>query len=296
MILLNCDNNPIKISNPDKLLWPELGIKKIDYINHLIALAPYILKHAKDKLLTVIRYPDGIDGKAFFQKHMSAYTPNWVEAIVEGNEKFINLNSLSTLIWLGSLGALEFHVTFNIIQQPDHPSSIVFDLDPSAGQDFEDVTYTALLIKDTLDSLGITSLPKISGASGIQIYIPVASRYTYEEARLINEFFGSYFSNTYSKYITIERIVNKRDHKIYFDYLQMWRKKSIISGYSPRATKYASVSTPITWDILKKGCHPRDFTLFNIVDYIKEKGDLFEILFNTHTAQNLDFILDKIKK
>jgi bifunctional non-homologous end joining protein LigD len=219
-----------------------------------------------------------------------------VDHIRKNKEKYIILNTLPVLVWLGNQAALEFHATFNRIAHPNNPEAIVFDLDPSEGQNFEDVAHAALLIRDTLSSLQITSFPKTSGASGLQIYIPVGHRYTYEQARNINGFFGSYFSSKYPHFFTIERTVNKRGRKIYFDYLQMWSNKTIISPYSPRAVDTAAVSTPITWKELEKGCRPEDFTLLNIHSRLKQKGDLFNNLYIPESYQNLSFILENISE
>lgn len=293
MLILRLEEKEIKVSNPDKPLWPESGIKKIDYLYHLMDMAPFILKHTKDHPLTVIRYPHGIHGDSFFQKHLPSYTPAWVDYITIKEKKYINLNSMPTLLWLGNQAALEYHITFNTYQKPDYPSSIVFDLDPAQGQNFKDVVTAALLIKDTLDTLGIKSFPKTSGASGIQIYIPTCEQYTYEEARHINHFFGAYFSQKYPNHFTIERSVANRGQKIYFDYLQMWRGKTIISAYSPRAVPSAAVSTPITWKELEAGCHPNDFTLLNIKNRLNRLGDIFDFS-GVDMYQNLSLILENL--
>lgn len=293
-MILRYEDKEIKISNPNKYFWPELNIKKIDYIYHLIHLSSFILKYTRNKPLTVIRYPDGIHGKSFFQKHLPSYAPQWISTFQAKEKKHILLNNLPTLIWLGNQGALEFHIPFNAIDAPHNPSSIVFDLDPSEGQSFEDVARAALLIKNTLSDLNIKCFIKTSGASGVQIYIPIGHQYTYDQARDINHFFASYFVSKYPHCFTIERSVNKRGKKIYFDYLQMWYNKTIISPYSPRAVKTAAVSTPITWNELKKGCTPKDFTLLNIQERLKKRKDLF---FNLKEyPQDLSVILENLNK
>ncbi|WDV47825.1 non-homologous end-joining DNA ligase [Clostridiaceae bacterium M8S5] len=273
----------IDITNPEKLLWPKLGIKKIDYINFLYKLSPYILKYSKNRALTVIRYPDGVDGKSFYQKNLPKYAPDWVKH---------SLDNINILMWMGNQAALEFHTSFNTLDEINNPSSLVFDLDPSKGQTFNQVVEVALLIHETLEKLKVKSYVKTSGATGLQIYIPVGGKYSYEEARSINEFFGVYFSKVYSNKITIERLVKNRNKKLYFDYLQMYRGKTIISPYSPRAVENAPISTPISWDELHKGINPTDFNMLNIIDRLNKIGDLFD---STDTEiQDLDFILKAI--
>ncbi len=291
MGIINIDGHEVKITNPEKILWRELGIRKIDYIQKLIELAPYIISHAENRLLTTIRYPDGVNGKSFYQKNLPNHTPAWVDRHSWKETDYINLNHLATLVWLGNQAALELHTSFNLTQKEEYPTSLVFDLDPSKGQIFNDVIEVALLIHDTLISLEIKSFVKTSGATGLQIYIPLGGRYDYNTARKMNKFFASYFEQKYPKLITIERTVSKRNKKLYFDYLQMWQGKTIITAYSPRATANATVSMPIQWDELKKGIKPEDFTLLNVIDKIKEKGDLFEPLNNRAYNQHLGHLL-----
>ncbi len=291
---INIDGHDVKITNPEKVLWTELGIRKIDYIKKLIELAPYLIPHTENRLLTTIRYPDGVNGKSFYQKNMPDYTPAWIEREQWKEIEYINLNHLATLVWLGNQAALELHTSFHLIQKEKNPTSLVFDLDPSSGQTFSDVIEVALLIYDTLKSLEIKSYIKTSGATGLQIYIPVGGRYNYGTARKINTFFATYFQQKYPKYITIERIVSKRAQKLYFDYLQMWHGKTIISAYSPRATEKATISMPIAWDELQTGIKPDDFTLLNAIERLKEKGDLFEPLNNNGYNPHLDALIKSL--
>lgn len=289
--IITIEGKKLKFSNPEKPLWPKAGIRKIDYLARMMELAPYILPHSRDRLLTAIRYPHGVGGKSFFQKNAPEHTPEWVNTHLWNGVAYILLDSLPTLAWLVNLAVLEFHTSFNTWQRENHPTAIVFDLDPSEGQRFEDVAEVALLVKETLDSLSITSYIKTSGATGLQIYIPVGGRYDYEEARQINAFFGEYFSQKYSQKITIERMIEKRGAKVYFDYLQMWQGKTIAMVYTPRATETANVSMPIQWDELKRGIRPEDFTLNNAFERLKKKGDLFAPLLEDSAQESLDSLL-----
>lgn len=263
----------LSLSNPEKLLFPEAGITKLDYISALIDLAPYLLPYTSDRILTAIRYPHGVHEPSFYQRHLPQKTPDWVETIERDGEVFINLNRADTLAWLGNLAVLEFHTPF-CTEMEGMLRSLVFDLDPSEGQTFADAAECALLVYDTLQSLGIPSLVKTSGASGLQIYIPTAPK-SFEQGRRINEFFAQYFAAKYPEKITIERLVKNRGKKLYFDYLQMGPGKSIITPYSPRAVSCAAVAMPVEWPELKAGLTPCDFTLHTVLERLKQKGDLF---------------------
>ncbi len=289
--ILQVEGYDVRISNPEKYLWPELGIRKVDYISHLIKLAPYIIPYSSNRILTTIRYPDGIYGKFFYQKSIPNYAPDWISRIPWNKTPYIVLNSLPTLVWLGNQAALELHTAFNSYLKEDYPTFLVFDLDPSEGQIFDEVVRAALLVNETLEGLGIKSWVKTSGATGLQMYIPTGEKYDYTRARKINSFFGKYFSQKFPDLFTIERVVNKRGRKLYFDYLQMWHGKSITAPYSPRATKWATVSTPVEWNELKKGLTPQNFTLLNIIERLNKKGDIFKEMLNVESMQNLNHIL-----
>jgi bifunctional non-homologous end joining protein LigD len=288
---IEVEGKQISITNPEKLLWPEAGIRKIDYLKTLAELAPFMLPYTTDRALTSIRYPHGVGDKSFYQKRPPAKSPEWVSVVDIEGDTFINLNSLPTLLWLGNLAVIEFHTPFCMFTD-GLLHSLVFDLDPSEGQTFEDAAACALRVHETLVSLGIESLVKTSGASGMQIYIP-SGKLTFEQGRGINEFFGKYFAEKYPDMMTIERQVNKRGKKLYFDYLQMYRGKNIVSVYSPRAVACGAVSMPVTWDELAAGIQPCDFTLKNAAERIKAKGDMFEILLHDNTNSPA---LDEIMK
>ncbi|OEF99063.1 DNA polymerase domain-containing protein [Vulcanibacillus modesticaldus] len=292
---ITIDGYSVRITNPFKLMWPEVGIRKLDYIEILIKLTPYIIPHSKDRLLTTIRFPNGVNGKYFFQKNVPDYAPEWVHKYRKKDVCYMLLNSSAELAWLGNQAALEFHTTFNKRQKDGFPSALVFDLDPSEGQTFDQVTEVALIIYETLQSLKIKSWVKTSGATGLQIYIPIGEKYDYELARKINHFFASYFSQKYPDKISMERMVHKRENKIYFDYLQMWHGKTIVTVYSPRATKGATVSMPIEWEELKKGIKPEDFHLLNVFERLSNKGDLFAPMIDERYIQNLDPIITHLK-
>jgi len=273
MSTVTVQGSAVSISHPEKVLFPNTGMTKEEYIGALALLAPYLLPHTTGQPLTAIRYPHGVGDEFFYQKRPPKGTPGWVSTTTDGSgDTFINLDSLKTLMWLGNSAALEFHVPF--CNQGGMLTSLVFDLDPSEGQTFEDVTACALSVFDTMKELGVTCYAKTSGASGLQIYIPTR-RMTFEEGRTINAFFGRYFQAKHPDTVTVERLVKNRGRRLYFDYLQMGHGKSIISVYSPRAVPCGAVSMPVTWDELEKGAKPCDFTLGNAAERLKKTGDLF---------------------
>lgn len=273
MSSLMVQGKKINISNPEKLLWSNISITKADYIKILIEIAPYLIPYTKDKALTILRYPDGVDKKFFYQKKPPKNTPEWVDTIILEKDVFINLNSLPTLVWLGNMAAIEFHTPFHKYSE-EKLTALVFDLDPAEGQTFNHAVECALKIYQTLTTLGVTCYVKTSGATGLQIFIPTR-KYTFEQGKKINTFFAKYFVEKFPSLMTIERLIKNREGKLYFDYLQMSKGKNIISVYSPRAVPCGAVSMPVTWEELEKGITPCDFNITNAANRLNNKGDLF---------------------
>ncbi len=294
-IKVEIENKIIKVTNPDKLFWPEANITKLEFIETMTKLAPFVVRYAKNRMLTSIRYPHGIGDKSFFQKEKPVNTPDWVKTVMFNGKNYIALNSAATLVWLCTQAALELHTSFNVHEKPDHPSSLVFDLDPDEGNTFEDVAEIAASIYETLKALGIEAFIKTSGATGLQIFIPTGARYNYDTARMLNEFFAEYFAHKHSNKVTIERMKKNREGKLYFDWLQMWTGKSMITAYSARAVKSAAVSTPIEWSELGK-IRPEMFTLKNIAARLEQKGDLFEPMLKSDNKNQLEEILKQLNK
>ncbi|WP_044641523.1 non-homologous end-joining DNA ligase [Risungbinella massiliensis] len=288
--IVQIEGKEIRFSNPDKVLFPEIGLTKWEMMIQALTLAPALLSFSKNRSLTTIRYPDGVGKKSFYQKNVPAYAPDFVSVHTDEDIQYIELDSTATYVWLLNLASLEYHVSFHQLSRPDYPRELVFDLDPSVP-DFEKVIEVASATREVLKSIGLDGIAKTSGASGIQIYVPIEAKWTFEETRKINHFIGSYLAQKYPKLVSIERRVKDRGDKVYFDYLQHYRSKTLIAPYSPRATAMATVSAPVTWEELGKGIHPTDFTLLNMPDRLQQKGDLFQVFYQNHTY-SLDPIFD----
>jgi len=287
---IRVEGKELTISNPDKMMYPDDGITKWSYLLHLTRLAPWMLPHCRGRWLTTIRFPDGVHGKSFYQKNVPSHAPEWVRTDTWNEVEYILLEDAATLAWLANLACLEFHLSFDRVDAPDMPPELVFDLDPSAPP-FEKVVEVAFYTKEVLDGMGLSSYVKTSGATGLQVYVPIHRRYTFEETRKVSRFVAMYLAQKYPRLITIERTVKNRGDKVYFDYLQHWRGKSLIAPYSPRARKGAPVSTPLTWEELNQGIRPEQFTLATIHGRLAEKGDLFAGLLAEDSRHDLTDIL-----
>jgi bifunctional non-homologous end joining protein LigD len=286
---INIEGQEITLSNPDKLLWPELGITKLQYMQKLIMLAPYLLPYCQNRYLTTIRYPNGIDGKSFYQKNIPPTAPVFVNSAQKDSVNYVMLDSLSTLLWLGNLAALEFHTSFEYVGG-EEPAEWVLDIDPSVENEPRLMEAIAI-IGDTLTSLGVNSIPKTSGATGVQIIIPIKRGHTFEQLRRIGQFLGEFLTEKYPGLFTIERLIKNRGSKIYIDYVQHSAGKSLSAPYTPRARKLATVSTPLLWTEVKMNVDLRLFNLLTIEERLKKHGDLIAKV----EKQDLSSIVNGIK-
>jgi len=263
----------LTISNPGKLLWPEKGITKAIFLERLAALSPWLMNYCRDRYLTTIRFPDGVHGKSFYQKNCPQPAPPFVQTDSTEGISYVRADSLQTLLWLGNLACLEFHASFDRLSDPDHPSEWVLDLDPSQEEEPR-IMEAAWLVGEMLQSLGIQSVPKTSGATGIQIIIPLVPELTFDELRTIGAFVGHYLADKYPQLFTVERLKKNRGTLIYVDYLQHYKGKTIIAPYSPRARQTAAVATPLYWEEVKKNTAIADYNLLNIMERLQQTGDL----------------------
>lgn len=282
----------LKVTNPHKIMWPEKGITKAVYITYLMEMAEWILPYMQNRCLTVIRFPDGVEGESFYQKNVPSHAPDWIKTGRWKNTSYILCNDRQTLAWLGNLAALEFHIPFNRIEKEDIPTSLVFDLDPSVPG-FPRVCEAALSLRDALQDLALESLVKTSGATGLQVYVPLLWKYTYEDVRSVSRFISTYLVQKRPDLYTVERLIKNRGEKLYIDYVQQAPGKTLPVPYTLRARFLPTVSTPVSWQEVEEGMTPEEFTIEKIPARLQEKGDLFLPLHREGT-QSLDEVLEFI--
>ncbi|MCM3728607.1 non-homologous end-joining DNA ligase [Neobacillus cucumis] len=290
------DGMRIEITHPDKIIWEEQNITKWDYIQYLLDVSPYLIEHAKQRLLMIWIYPYGINGKKIEKRSVPQTAPEWVTSAFYKEKERMLLNDKSTLVWAANYGAIEFHVPFDRHDKPDYPMEIVFDLDPSNNNSFNLVLEVSIKLKELLKTLGLISVPRTSGSSGMQIFVPIQPDYSFEETRKINAFIANYFAQNMPQQITLERVVSKRGEKLYFDYLQLWRGRTMPVVYSARAKSRATVATPLTWEEVEAGIKPTDFNILSVRRRIQDKGDLFKVVTTEKHNQSLNDILRFIEK
>ncbi len=310
-LTVTIEGQRVSFSNLDKALWPEhesqRALTKRDLLLYLTKVSPLLLPHLKDRPLSLNRFPNGITGQHFFQKHYNP-VPAFVDRVTlsaqgQPDREYLLCNNLATLLWLGQIADLEIHTWFSrtvtgpdlaadIGSDPDtivnYPDFIIFDLDPyiysgeEKGGDepelnrraFRKTCEVARQLKETLDRLKFPSFIKTSGRTGLHIFLPIERGLDFRATRAAAETFSKHLLQQNPSGITTEWSVEKRRGKIFLDHNQNVRGKTLASVYSPRPSPEASVSVPLGWDELEK-IYPTDFTILNACDRFEKTGDIW---------------------
>jgi bifunctional non-homologous end joining protein LigD len=293
----------LKLSNLDKVFWPEERITKGDLLAYYRAVAPVLLPHIRDRPFTLKRYPDGIEGAHFFQKDAPKHMPDWIptrEFEVSTREtprrrrriRVPLVNDELALLWMVNMGCIDLNTWYSRVDKPDRPDFVLFDLDPAADAGFPEVVQVALLVKEVLDALGLDAFAKTSGSDGIHVLVPVERRHTYDETREFAEIVAGTLARTHQGLVTTEWTKAKR-RGVLIDANQNGEGKTIASVYSVRPRPGAPVSTPLRWEEVREGLDPLAFTMDGVLARIDRHGDLFEGVLSTR--QRLGAALESIR-
>lgn len=274
---IHINQHQLPVKNLSKIFWPEEGFTKADLMKYYTEIWPYLAPHLTDRPVSLVRYPEGITGNFFYQKDVPA-PPPWVETLpFASDERIVNyalINNLETLIWSINLGCIEVHPWLSTKQNLGNPTYIIFDLDPMEPAVFSDTVKIALLIKLLLKELSLQSFPKVSGATGIHIYLPISPKYSFHQTSNFVKKMGEVIIKTFPQLATNERKVADRTGKVYIDHLQNLKGKTIASVYSIRPLPGAPASLPVSWEELPD-CHPAMFTMKTVRNRLQKVGDLF---------------------
>jgi len=281
----------VQLTHLDKVYWPSDGHTKRDLIDYYVAIAPYLLPHLKDRPLSLVRFPGGTGEKGFYQKDAPLGAPEWVRlAPIRSKEKdsyinFILCDNVETLVWMANSGVVEINPWMSRYQSPDCPDFAIFDIDPSEGTTWEDVKVVAHMVKSLLDQWKLVGFPKVSGATGLHIYVPVEPRYTYQEVSVFVKHGAQFILQAYPEKVTLERKVKDRTGRVYIDYPQNARGQTISAVYGVRATPGAPVSMPVTWDEIDR-VTPKSWNIKTAPQRARVAGDLFNQVLTT--KQDID--------
>jgi bifunctional non-homologous end joining protein LigD len=273
----------LRVSNLDKVFWPDEGITKGDLLAYYRDVAEVLVPHLRRRPFTMKRYPDGWKGKNFFQKQAPSHMPSWIEraplpaSTREGETKIIDyalIDDELALLWAVNMGCIDMHVWSSRVDKPERPDWVMFDLDPAEGATFEDVVTVARLVKDTLDLVELESYPKTSGSRGIHILVPVARRHTFGDARDFASIIAGALARAHPGLVTTEWARKKRVG-VLLDANQNRPGATNASVYSVRPRAGAPVSTPLRWEEVVPGLDLAAFTTEVVLDRVARDGDLF---------------------
>lgn len=276
----------ITVSNLEKVLYPEGKFTKFQVIEYYVNVGRFLLPHFKNRPVTLVRFPDGVLGKSFYEKQAPKFTPDWIKTfpVPRSEGGFINyilINDLPTLAWVANLAALELHPFLHRAPRIEKPTVLVFDLDPGEGSSILTCIEVAFLVCSTLDRVGLKCFPKVSGSKGLQIYIPLNSRTTYEVTNTFARAVADLLAREHPKLIVAQMAKNLRRGKVFIDWSQNTQSKTTVGVYSLRAKRERPlVSMPVTWEELEKASRKTDVEALSFepkpaLERLEKLGDLF---------------------
>ena len=277
----------LKLSNLEKVLYPKVGFTKAQVIDYYIRIAPVLLPHLKNRPLTMKRYPDGVDGMYFYEKACPKHRPEWVTTAPiwsSGRNEYINFclaQDLPTLVWAANLADLELHTSLSYAKDILQPSMLVFDLDPGEPANIVQCCDVGLWVREIFAQLGLESFPKTSGSKGLQVYVPLNTKTSYDETKPFAHAIARLLEEQHPDKVVSDMKKTLRVGKVFVDWSQNDDHKTTINVYSLRAKERPTVSTPVTWKEVEQCLKKRDadmlvFTSDQTLERVNKMGDIFE--------------------
>jgi bifunctional non-homologous end joining protein LigD len=284
--IVDVDGRKLKLSNLDKVLYPAAGFTKGQVIDYVVRIAPVLVLHLAGRPLTMKRYPEGVDHEYFFEKNAPMHRPEWVKTTPiwsESNHRTVNYilaNDLATLVWIANLASLELHPSLSLAAHIETPTMIVFDLDPGPPANIVQCAQVALWVRAIFDHFGLQTFPKTSGSKGMQIYIPLNTKTTYEQTKSFAHAIARLLEQEHPELVVSDMKKAIRTNRVFVDWSQNDQHKTTIAVYSLRARERPSVSTPITWEEVEQTLKKRDaerlvFEATDVLKRVEKMGDLF---------------------
>jgi bifunctional non-homologous end joining protein LigD len=283
---LQVGERELAVSNLDKVLYPATGFTKGDLIDAYADLAEVLLPHLRGRPVTLKRYPDGVEGKFFYEKRSPKHRPDWVATArlpsdsAKGEIDYTLIEDLPTLVWAANLADIELHVALAHADDQDHPESLVFDLDPGAPADVLTCADVALRIRALFTQLGLDCYAKTSGSKGIHLHAPLNGTATFAESRPFAKALAETFEARFPDEVISRQTRSKREGKVLIDWSQNDPHKTTASVYSVRARERPTASTPVEWEELEAAVEAKDagaldFTVEELRARVAAKGDLY---------------------
>lgn len=283
---LKVGGKKVTVTNLSKVLYPETGFTKGDLIQYYIDVSPALLPHLKNRPVTLKRYPDGVEGFFFYERHCPDHRPAWVktaraERHSEGGPvDYCVFGDLPALVWAANLADIELHAFLHRGSSTNRPAAVAFDLDPGPPADIIHCCRVALWMKEIFDALGLQSFAKTSGSKGMQVYVPLNTAVTYEKTKTFSKTIAQYLEREHPREVVSKMQKSLRKGKVLIDWSQNDDHKTTVCVYSLRAKSHPTVSTPLQWREVELALKKKDakrlvFETGDVLKRIKKHGDLF---------------------
>lgn len=273
----------LSISNLDKVMYPVTGFTKSQVINYYARIAPAMLPHISGRCMTLRRWPNGVNGKSFFEKRCPGHRPDWVLTALgpgdgDSGIDYCTIEEPAALVWTANLAALELHGPMALAADLATPTMLVFDLDPGEPAGMTECCVVALELRQLLETIGLSAFAKTSGSKGLQIYVPLNAPHTHQHASSFALAAGQMICRSLPKLVLVDMKRSLRKGKIFIDWSQNSHHKTTIAPYSLRARPRPTVSAPVTWDEVSDAADGEtlSFEAEEVIDRVAVMGDLFE--------------------
>jgi bifunctional non-homologous end joining protein LigD len=287
-LIIKVGGEQVPVTSLDRIYWPDEKLTKFDLLSYYLKVADYIMPYLQDRPAILQRYPRGIKAPMFFQQDLDS-APEFIKTArlinQEGRELDYGVYSTTgSVLHFVTLGTIEQHPWHSTVKRLDKPDWIAIDLDPKKAP-WENVLQVALVVKEVADEIGLKAFPKTSGSSGIHIYVPLKPTNDYDKVGEFARLFASEVAQRAPQIATVERTIAKRKStQVYVDWMQNARGKSLAAVFTARAKPKATVSMPLTWAQVAKGVKIDDFTITNVPQLLKKKGDAWADFFASRQA------------
>jgi len=287
--IVEVEGRKLKLTNLEKVLYPATGFTKGQVVDYYARIAPVLLPHLQGRPLTMKRYPGGVNEEFFFEKNAPKHRPEWVKTTPvwsEGNNRtmyYILANDLPTLVWIANLASIELHPSLSLGADIETPTMIVFDLDPGPPANIVQCCQVGLWVREIFEHFGLQSFAKTSGSKGLQIYVPLNTKTSYDETKPFAHAIARLLEQEHPELVVSDMKKAIRTNKVLVDWSQNDQHKTTISVYSLRARERPTVSTPVSWEEVERALKKKDagllvFEAKDVLARVQKMGDLFEPL------------------
>ena len=284
MSSVEIEGRRVGLTNLDKVLWPEAGLRKRELIEYYVRVAPVLLPHLEGRPLTLRRFPDGVEGVSWHHNECRG-EPEWFHVLettgVGGRPlRFCLVEGLASLVWVANQAAIELHPFQWRVEAPRKPTTLVFDLDPGPPAGLVDCARVALHLRQLLEDVGLAGYPKTSGSLGLHVHVPLGRPHDAEQLKAIARGFGTALAQRLPEHVVAEMKKAERPGKVYVDWLQNDATRQTVAPYSLRGTPWPTVATPVTWEEIERAAaeaRPELLTFLgeHVIERIDRHGDLF---------------------